>query len=785
AFTTSNQSVEGIKGANLSYDASSPTTLLSAYTSVTLKPNTNYVLSAYAKTTALGTNLTLMADGVILCQTPITTVPFARYNCTGSTGSSVTNAFVNITMTPSSAQSTILDAIQLEEGTVPGPFAGGGGDAPNITVSFRRDNATVEFLIIPRWNGTDNKSRMFIDAQPLVIGKGIFGEHTDLLVAGFYNGAAWESIARYNISHWRVDDTHHIRFATSIAVGGAWLFVDGFLANRTPWSFTGTFPAASDVIVGAAQGSRNQSDAIFDELRIYNRALPFPAPVTANLTPGRNYNTLGSSGIDIVWNATDPRDGEYNIQNPVRITIAGVNDPPSVGPNDPNGNPIPASPAGCDPLAYPLSPQRCIFYNGSILDRDILEDTNFSMNVSPFIFDAEDRFVDLNITVINATSDWTIDLNQTRGIGNITFLPRENFNGHTYFRLNVTDLDGNSTLSNEFLINVLPINDTVRKNGTIGLLNLTRDSEFNISLRFYFIDDDGDVLYGYSYLGNPAFNVTINATNGNVTINPPPGFLGNTTLNFTAYDGTAGVLLQENVTLNVTPRIYPSTLINTTIDGVLYNAVVINVPSINDANLTHDVVALSELTFVVINQSNITRSNITNSSAFSSFFFDTYVRQSTIRNTTTQQSNITLSTITNSVVNASWINNSRLYNATLRDTNMSGSNATHSLTNHSLIIHSTLIRSNLTLANTTNSTIYDSTVFNTSLVNTTVNSSTMSSYTARLSLIINSSLSSDYLANITTSTMNGGAANATVVHGLTISSSTGATLTPLGGAVHT
>src|SRR3990167_1262641 len=40
-------------------------------------------------------------------------------------------------------------------------------------------------------------------------------------------------------------------------------------------------------------------------------------------------------------------------------------------------------------------------------------------------------------------------------------------------------------------------------------------------------------------------------------------------------------------------------------------------------------------------------------------------------------------------------------------------------------------------------------------------------------------------ANITTSTMNGGAVQNATHNGLTISTSTGATLTPLGGAVHT
>ena len=104
--------------------------------------------------------------------------------------------------------------------------------------------------------------------------------------------------------------------------------------------------------------------------------------------------------MDVRFNAADFIDEAFNWQNPIKIFVNSVANAPGqfTCPDDSivnlnedcpgvavfnDSTPICVQePSGRNPNAFTLSPNRCCCINGTILNRDILEASNYSVEVS-------------------------------------------------------------------------------------------------------------------------------------------------------------------------------------------------------------------------------------------------------------------------------------------------------------------------------------------------------------------------------------------------------------------
>ncbi len=547
---------EGSKGANFSYINNSALFGQQIWMSQRVtkaKTSARYRLTARVSRTGEPDAYVVMAlqqNGSTLCEATIAaSESWSTVFCQGSeTLAAQADLYINFTMVvPSAASSATLrvDTVQLDEGFSTEDYRGSAGDNPKLTLptAGRYDNGTIEFWINPRWQGNDTSRRVFVEAENIVIGKGTESQDPQFLVAA-YNGA---ELLSKNISNWNANNWHHVRFAFSNTYG-AQLYVDGTLVNSTDWNHAGQY---ANIGIGSEYSAlpKRFADATIDGLRIYDRNLPLAGPVQVTLRPAQDFNTL-ITPIDVTWNASDTHDAERNTQRPARINILPVNDPPMFKSNDSLG--IIAEPLGCDPNATKPAPERCVYYNGSFLDRDMDEDNNLSVNITRIINDVDDNLTNLTIYLDVDTDPYDVGLtiNSTVAVntGNLTWNPRANASGHVYMRIRVADPWGQQSSSNRFLFNFKNVNDEVKTIGSLSRINCTRNNATVFNVSQYFVDVDGDVRYTFSHLADNLWNLSMEQVGGILTINPPYSG-GNTTVNITATDLSSGLNISFNVTL--------------------------------------------------------------------------------------------------------------------------------------------------------------------------------------------------------------------------------------------
>jgi uncharacterized protein YjbI with pentapeptide repeats len=556
--------------------ATATTTAIAALT-----PNTDYTLSVYGMTNNanLLPTMNITVDGLNICEPLNIGITLQRYSAKCHTGDPVASPRLNISIIstqPSGPEGNVtIDAIQLElkKTQTPSPYAGAGADKPTLNANIDAKNATIDFWVYPLWNGSDTGAHMlFSDTSgQIVIGKQILGQQKDILAAGYYTGGSWTVLNKFNISGWRANQWHEIRMTLSSRYGSQ-LYVDGVSTDITTWPALPT--STSPWIIGANTTGGEQADAIFDEIRLYNRALPMPGPVSVNITPLDYYSTKGSNGIPMTFNATDPHDDEYNIQGPTLLVINDVYDPPEPfqGQSEctlPKYSPV------CSNEANPIDPSRCTIYNCSVMDRDIMQNTGFTFNISESM-----RFVDTTHNQLewsldydeptNGAANWNINISQIVALGNLTFSPIPNYHGHQYFKLRSRDpITGNSNTTNRFLINVLPgptgTFEHHTPTGNVGnppWYEWTQNTKLNVSLVYFYNTTGNTLLYGFNNLNETSLTVTVDAITGNLTITPLKNFTGTASVNFSATDVTSGIYFSDKVLLRVTPELWNITQYN-------------------------------------------------------------------------------------------------------------------------------------------------------------------------------------------------------------------------------
>ncbi|MBW2978331.1 FG-GAP repeat protein [Candidatus Woesearchaeota archaeon] len=186
------------------------------------------------------------------------------------------------------------------------------------------------------------------------------------------------------------------------------------------------------------------------------------------------------------------------------------------------------------------------------------EDEPYSINLSDYFLDVDGDVVYFAYPqYINETVHVAADINYLSG--EMNFTPKADWFGIQQINLSATDL-----VSTEWEIvnlTVINSNDAPELDALIPNQTWDEDTSRTINLTNYFVDPDklmdpnvDNLTYNYSFVGDGSYiNITINQSNGQVTLTPDKNWYGIRTIEFSATDLGNESVESNNVLLNVTP----------------------------------------------------------------------------------------------------------------------------------------------------------------------------------------------------------------------------------------
>jgi|GEM_PF-4290234 len=237
------------------------------------------------------------------------------------------------------------------------------------------------------------------------------------------------------------------------------------------------------------------------------------------LTPDGNFTTTGISALSFIVNASD-NVGSSALSNQVTLEWTAVNDPPVY-----NGTSIP-----------------------SVL---LVEDTNYTLNISAYFTDVED--FEPNMTYVPSSPPQYFNISYNRSNGIMTFVPHPYSNEPEIFTINATDSGGLTAQSSQIIFSITAVpNDNIVLQ-TINNITVAQASSATLNLTQYYFDPDGDTRYGYVALENATeWNISVTPVTGMVFIAPVRSFAGTALINFTFTDLWGAVNRSEVVIVYVT-----------------------------------------------------------------------------------------------------------------------------------------------------------------------------------------------------------------------------------------
>jgi hypothetical protein len=244
-------------------------------------------------------------------------------------------------------------------------------------------------------------------------------------------------------------------------------------------------------------------------------------------------------------------------------------------------------------------------FSGPIPQQTWNEDENQTIDLSLYFSDPDST--QLTYTTIVSPAHITVIINSTTEI--VTLVPDTDWNGVEYIKFRAEDTGSNTVDSNQFALVVLNASDAPRLVQNIPNQNWPKNTNLTLNLSKYFTDPELDPL---SFTSTTPANITVYIENitGIVTLEPDTNFIGTNTINFTAYDTEGNNATSNEITLIVVEG--PSILVNTYVDGILYDGSFTNITGIVISNLTDSNITNSNLYRCLVNDSTIYNSNGSN-----------------------------------------------------------------------------------------------------------------------------------------------------------------------------
>jgi len=215
------------------------------------------------------------------------------------------------------------------------------------------------------------------------------------------------------------------------------------------------------------------------------------------------------------------------------------------------------------PFNYPTN------FSGPIPNITFKEDNYSKINLSNYFYDPDN---DLDYSYICLEDNITIVFNNTTEIANITSFP----NWYGSSMCNITAHSGlNSTTSNNFLVNITPVNDAPYFTN-IKNLRRTRTYPFSYNLEAYDIENkENNLTYSlvnYTNITGNKINFSINSSNGIIKNNSKTSFVSEHKVYVSVSDGINESIENFNVVFNSLPRIsYENFSTNLTTNLSKYN----------------------------------------------------------------------------------------------------------------------------------------------------------------------------------------------------------------------
>ena len=216
-----------------------------------------------------------------------------------------------------------------------------------------------------------------------------------------------------------------------------------------------------------------------------------------------------------------------------------------------------------------LNKNRAPVLNENISKNPFNEDTIEKINLSEYLSDPDS---DALTYKVRGNSNITINIVS----GTATMTPKKDWNGQetVIFSANDSKL---STDSNPVTITILAVNDAPVFIGNISNQNMVmnQNKENAVNLNNYFKDVDSQLVYSYSLSGN----LTMNITNGSVSIYPDLDFYGKVDITFYAsdenYTASSNLVIIDIKRINKIPifnDIFENIEEDSEIQGIVLNA---------------------------------------------------------------------------------------------------------------------------------------------------------------------------------------------------------------------
>ena len=163
------------------------------------------------------------------------------------------------------------------------------------------------------------------------------------------------------------------------------------------------------------------------------------------------------------------------------------------------------------------------------------EDSNYTLDLNDYCSDLDNDDA-LIFGVENTSEDQNILLSSLIS-GIAKFSPGEDWYGTDWIKFFVKDIYSGKVLTNEVILEVLPINDPLEFDGPIEVIVMNEDTSKTINLSNYFSDIDSQLTYVVT--GNSKISVSIA---GNIaTLTPDSDWFGVETSVFYAFDEESNI----------------------------------------------------------------------------------------------------------------------------------------------------------------------------------------------------------------------------------------------------